>query len=412
MITNRYANKCQSCGKYVEVGDGFAYHGGSRWFTVCRSTACHKRLGLDNVRVSVKVKQEKKLSADGYVTMPFDREALPLLRSLPKARWNPDVKKWSCSVEPGDLPRVLEAAEKLGLEVAEGLKRAKAEGTIDSREAKKRADRTRIDGQGLYGFQRGGVEFLALHKRALLGDDMGLGKTPQALVSLSNNLKVIVVAPAAVKYNWQSEAKLWRPDYESFVCSGKKGFRLPGKGEICIVNYDILPDWLRPTEVVGHTRDGKEIKAANLSSSQRESLRDVVLICDEAHLVKNYKAMRSQKVAQLVKAVDKAWFLTGTPLMNRPFDLYGVLQTGEMNTLGGWYKFLDLFNGYKNKYGGYEFGMPEPEVAERMKNVMLRRLKSEVLPDLPSKTYKDVVVNGVSKSLSKMMGSFLDDWIS
>jgi SNF2 family DNA or RNA helicase len=131
------------------------------------------------------------------------------------------------------------------------------------------------------------------------------------------------------------------------------------------------------------------------------------LIVDECHQYKNYKSLRSKKVKELSKAVKVVWFLTGTPLMNRPQDLYGILEAGHMNALGNWFKFVELFNGYKNGYGGYEFGMPSPEVPERMKRIMLRRLKSEVLKDLPPKTYQRIEVSGLSKELITRLNDFV-----
>lgn len=409
MIVNKYANKCQSCGTKVPVGKGFAYTNGNRWFTACASKACHKHLGLEKLPTSRRIKQSKSLSVDGFVTMPFDKEALPLLRSLPKAKWNPDCKKWSCSVKPGDLPRTLEIAAKLGLDIPDELKKLRNAGTKNSKEAIKRADRTRVDGNTLYPFQKPGVEFLALRNRALLADDMGLGKTVQALVALPVKSKSIVVAPAAVKYNWEHEIKMWRPDLEPFVCSGKKGFRLPSENEVCIVNYDILPPWLKPTKAIGHNRKGKEIKVAELTQEQIDALKDVYLIADEAHLVKNYKTARSQKMTELCKAVHSVWFLTGTPLMNRPFDLYGVLSSGNMNPFS-WSKFMRAFNGEPGPYGGYVFGMPEAEASETLRSVMLRRLKKDVLKDLPPKTYQDIVINGTSKEFAQEMDKFTDFW--
>lgn len=392
MIVNRYPGKCQSCNIKLGAGDGFAYKNGYKWFSVCPSTACHKRLGV--TAPVPETQQSKTLSEDGFVTMPYDRDAIDLLRSLPGARWNPERKQWSCSLIPENLPRVIEIADQLQLEVPQSLRKKLAEGTPESRAAITRAEQaTRTDGKKLYPFQIKGVEFLALHERALLGDDMGLGKSVQTLVALPDNAPVILICPAAVKYNWRDEARLWRTDYSVEICNGKNSFVFPKPGQIVILNYDILPKWLAKDE--------------KLTEEQVNHLKETILVCDEAHLVKNYKSLRSQRVSTLSKICKRVWFLTGTPLMNRPTDLYGVVSAGNMNVLGNWNKFLTLFDGYKNQWGGYEFGQPKTEVPERMKRVMLRRLRTEVLPDLPRKVYQNLEINDLGAALEKQLNDFV-----
>lgn len=397
MITNRYAGKCKSCSLHLDAGAGFAFKSGVKWFAVCNSSACHRTLGLST---ELPGKTAKKLSIDGLVTMAYDSSAIPLLRAMPGAKWQPEIKAWKVSIETKDLKRVLEIADQLGLEVPDELRQKVILGTVDSNAAILRAKNVNVNGKNLFQFQKEGVEFLALHDRALLGDDMGLGKTVQALMAIGENESVIVICPSAVKYNWRSEANLWRPEYKVTICEGRKGFKIPEAGEIVIINYDILPSFLT-------VKKGEEIQ---LTTDQKEIFSKIVLIADEAHLTKNYKTARSQKVTQLSKLAKNVWFLTGTPLMNRPTDLYGILCAGNMNALGTWNNFLKLFNGRQNKFGGFTFGMPSTAVPEIMKRVMLRRLKTEVLKDLPPKTYQMIEVNDIDKSLVDEMDSFINNY--
>jgi hypothetical protein len=387
-IVNRYNGKCQSCGTKLSAGEGFAYKNGYAWYKVCPSTACMARLGV--TPTSAEFNQPKTLSENGVISMPYDRQAITMLRSLPGAKWDPNNKNWVCSVKTGDLPRVLEIADILQLSVPEALRQRCAEGTQESREALQRTFRKRIDGKELYDFQRTGVQFLALHERALLADDQGTGKTIQTLVALPNDSKVILICPAVVKYNWRNEISLWRSEYKVTILEGRNSFKLPEQGEIVILNYDILPAWL----------------SSDIPAETKVILKDTILVADEAHMVKNYKTARSQKITRLAKACKIVWFLTGTPLMTRPQDLYGVISAGNMNVLGGWDKFVSLFGGYKDKFG-WRFGMPSAEVPERMKRVMLRRLKSEVLKDLPPKTYKNIEVNNLGTAFYSKINSIL-----
>jgi len=390
-MVNRYPGKCQSCKTKLGAGEGFAYKNGYAWLQCCTSTACLAKLGISPP--GAEAKQEKTLSEDGVISMPYDRDAIVLLRSLPGARWNLQSKCWTCSIKPGDLPRVIEIADKLQLSVPEALRSNLKEGTTESREALERASRKRVDGSELYDFQKVGVEFLALKDHALLADDQGTGKTIQALVALPEGARVILICPAVVKYNWRNEIKMWRPEYKASILEGRGNFRLPDKGEVIIVNYDILPAWLASDSIPEETK---------------AQLKETHLIADEAHMVKNYKAARSEKVNKLSRMCKAVWFLTGTPLMTRPTDLYGVLSAGNMSVLGGWDKFVSLFDGYKDKYG-WKFGMPSAEVPERMKRVMLRRLKSEVLSDLPPKTYKTIEVNNLDNVLYAKINALVYD---
>jgi SWI/SNF-related matrix-associated actin-dependent regulator 1 of chromatin subfamily A len=434
MIVNKYSKKCQCCGKLVKVGEGFSYNNGNGWFTTCASSACHRHLGVQ-VHQSVTDKNVvRKITEDGKVYMPYDREAIPLLRAMPGARFNPeklprDKVYWAVSMKPADLPRVLEIADQLKLEVPEVLRERVAAGTEESRAAVARAEATCSNGKRLFGFQTDGAKFLALHNKAFLADDMGLGKTVQAIVALPDGERVIVICPAAVKYNWRDEIQMWRPSYRVTICSGKEEtvakaiaegkttkavpFRLPEPGEIIIVNYDILPTYLTPTKDSGRLSKTKKkpIFVADLTPEQERALSETTVIADEAHLVKNYKTARSKKVDQLARICKRVWFLSGTPLMNRPEDLFGVLCSGFMNVFGSWDNFLRLFNGYKNGFGGYEFGMPKPEVPERMQRIMLRRLKSEVMKDLPPKIYQDIEVDidgALTKKINELLGKIID----
>ena len=259
MIINKYTRKCQSCGIKVETAAGFAYKNGNSWFTVCASTACHRLLGIES-QSNQAITQERKLTEDGSIHMPYDIDAIPLLRSMPGTRWNGDNKSWTVSIKPADLPRVIEIADQLQLQIPDSLREKLNAGTVDSQKAMARAEKPRADGKTLYPFQKVGVNFLALHDRALLADEMGTGKTPVSIMSLPENASVIVVCPAAVKYNWRDEINSWRPEFKVTICNGRDSFVFPKPGEITICNYDILPSYLSPTKKSGKvSRKGNEI---------------------------------------------------------------------------------------------------------------------------------------------------------
>jgi len=87
------------------------------------------------------------------------------------------------------------------------------------------------------------------------------------------------------------------------------------------------------------------------------------------------------------------WLLTGTPLLNRPPELWNVLRAADLENqaFGDFHKFMKLFHAYKSKFG-IKWGKPKPEVAECLKNAMLYRRREDVLPDLPTKIWRDIPV--------------------
>ena len=235
-------------------------------------------------------------------------------------------------------------------------------------------DRIAVDlarrGQELYTFQKTGVAWLAPRCGALLADEMGLGKTIQALAALPPGARVLVVCPSAAKGTWRKEASKWRPEFRVSTLQGRGSARWPSENEIVVTNYDIADGF------------SSEVPA------------DVTIICDEAHMLKNPDAKRTKALrATIALALAKGgrcWGLTGTPLLNRPQELWGVLMSLGLAqaAFGSSKNFRYLFDAKLGKWGTV-WGQPrQPEVKERLDRVMLRRRKAEVLPDLPTKSWE------------------------
>lgn len=250
-------------------------------------------------------------------------------------------------------------------------------------------------GLSLYGFQKTGVKWLAARSAALLSDEMGLGKTIQALTALPENAPVVVVCPAVAKGVWERETAKWRPNYRVTVLSGRGKFRWPEAGEMVILNYDILPSapprvktspW---TEITGQAPAKPKATVANAPEG-------CVIVADEAHALKSSKSKRTSAFRQLStlarEAGGKVWLLTATPLLNRPQELWAILTSADLqrDAFGSWKRFLYLFDGTPGRWGGYEWGTPREETAEAIAKVSLRRLRTTVLPDLPTKTWTNV----------------------
>jgi len=222
-------------------------------------------------------------------------------------------------------------------------------------------------------YQDTGAAFLAARKRAVLGDEMGLGKTPQGIEAcdLVGAQRVLVVCPAVVTENWRREFLRWQRLRRHVEVIGPTT-RDYGFG-VYIGSYDRVRN--RGTAVLN----------ALLARSWD------VLIADEAHYVKNRSAARTEAVRCLADAAQHAWGLTGTPMPGYADDLWSLLRIFGPAALGdpplAYYSWrsrycvdVPLGNTGRSKIVGIR---NVDELRERMKPVLLRRKKTEVLKDLP-----------------------------
>lgn len=392
---SRYAQKCKVCKTPVAVGDGVTYEMNGVYTTICNSSVC-----LDaspaQVKAILSAPSVREINAQGEIKMPYEADALPILRGMPGARWDSQAKCWTVSLAPKDRERVMEGVRRLNLSFPIGFDGVQQDSSV--LDAISRAK----DG-GAYTYQLDGVKFLSSHENCLLADDMGLGKTLQALMAIEEGGRAIVICPATLKLNWANEVRKWRSDLSPVVCKGRKGFKLPQANEVVIINYEILPTEMTPTSKWG---DDSE----NVPQAWRDVLAQTTLIADEAHLCKSHKAIRSKRTKVLSNLCKRSWAMTGTPLLSKGFDLWGVVSTFGMGRtiFGGFKGFIRDMNAYQNGWGGWEFGTPNPCVPEKLRRVMLRRTKTEVLTNLPPKTYQDVLVEVGSKRLLKMSEKMLE----
>jgi len=211
-------------------------------------------------------------------------------------------------------------------------------------------------------YQIEGVEF-ALRENApnvMIADEMGLGKTAQAIEVINRTTpnSVLIVCPASLKINWFRELELWlRYYYTIGIACGKTW----PDSEINIVNYDILK---------------------NFNEINKEW---DLIIFDESHYMKNTKAKRTKLALKIPSR--KRIFLSGTPIVNRPIDLYPVLQSCYPKSIKSYKWYAEKFcNAYYTPYGLDVSGASNmKEFNQGLKKFMIRRLKKDVLKELPDK---------------------------
>ncbi|HEU4974443.1 MAG TPA: DEAD/DEAH box helicase [Baekduia sp.] len=213
-------------------------------------------------------------------------------------------------------------------------------------------------GGELQPFQWAGVRYVLDARRVFLADEQGLGKTVQALAALEADdaYPAIVVCPASLKLNWLREAGRWLPHRSIEVVEG--GVAVPRTGDITILNYEVV---------------GKHLETLR-------RLRPGGLVVDESHYCKNPRAKRTQAVRKLAEAVPREGLrvaLTGTPVLNHAEELIAQLRIiGRLDEFGSGARFSRQFQGV----------LTEERLHWHLRRrCFVRRLKSEVLPQLPAK---------------------------
>ncbi|MCS6893636.1 MAG: DEAD/DEAH box helicase, partial [Deltaproteobacteria bacterium] len=223
----------------------------------------------------------------------------------------------------------------------------------------------------LYGYLRDyqnlGVSWLYhLYKHelgGLLADEMGLGKTVQTLVLIdylkkSGQLEnALVICPTSVVRNWEREALRFTPDLDLIVYHGpkrKENLNRINLASLVITTYPVL------------RYDSIFFQDINFS----------LIVIDEAQLIKNVDSLTTKTVKVLKSKVRLA--LTGTPVENRPLDLWSIFDFISERSLGSKRFFLTMVEKNASKD-------ILDKLASSVKPFILRRLKCETLKSLPPK---------------------------
>ncbi|MBN1580145.1 MAG: DEAD/DEAH box helicase [Anaerolineae bacterium] len=224
----------------------------------------------------------------------------------------------------------------------------------------------------LYGYQEEGLLHLAFGRRTLLADDMGLGKTVQAIAAaallkqLRDIQHTLIVCPASLKHQWAREIRrftsLPAQVIEGNAIQRRQLYRDPQFFNI--INYELVR--FDEQEITQHAFD--------------------LVILDEAQRIKNWRTKTADKVKQLRSPY--AFVLTGTPLENRLDELYSILQFIDPTILGPLWRFnTRYYETERRRSGSYQvLGYKNlDELRHRIAPYVLRRVREEVLFDLPER---------------------------
>lgn len=326
----------------------------------------------------------------------------------------PYKQAWECKACKAGLPlKVWWTADKsraarLAPYADDAAKAALAE-TLASLEASRAvATEAQLDlplpkGRELLGFQKAGIQYCIAHNNVLLGDEMGLGKTVQAIAAINadrkgrvGNYRVLIICPASLRANWKRELETWLAVrmYIETDCPSDDG--------ITILSYE----------------------GAKKHWNMLMNISWDILIVDEAHFCKNGRAQRTRAILGyedkrmrishegLAHKARRRLFLTGTPLPNKPIELWPLLHCLAPEQFSSFWGFAKRYcAAVQGEYGWDLSGASNLEELQQAMRAtcLIRRRKRDVLTELPPKR-RQVIVLEPTKKAQKLIAKEQDLW--
>ena len=211
------------------------------------------------------------------------------------------------------------------------------------------------------------------------------------------SIPALVVCPSCLKVNWQREVYKWTGFTKTQILTGLKPTRIHPDVEVAIINYDILD-----------RKDG---------SGWIEDLKSFgfkTVIADECHAVSNRKAISAKAMRSLSLKVDHFIAMTGTPILNRPAELYMPLKMVRKDLFADFMSYALKFANAKQGFWGWDFsGASNVDELNQLltSTVMLRRKKEDVLKDLPPKRIATQAIE-LGESGMKIYGKAMESFRS
>ncbi|KAH6768205.1 chromatin remodeling factor18 [Perilla frutescens var. frutescens] len=371
---------------------------------------------IDNPPKSQQAKVTVKffLHATGNIAakFPYDKVLVGAFHSIPRASWNAKERLWmfplsslpTAEIVLRDIPGSNIEIENLDPLVRRAIAAAT---TLPDLQDKYDKIPNYIESK-LLPFQRDGIRFILQHGgRVLLADEMGLGKTLQAIAVTScirDAWPVLILTPSSLRLHWASMIQQWLNISPSDILvvlsqcigSNRGGFNIvPSNakrpinldGVFNIISYDIVP----------------KLQGKLLASAFK------VVIADESHFLKNAQAKRTTASLPILQDLQKAQYtilLSGTPALSRPIELFKQLEA----------LYPDVYKNvhdYGNRYckggifGLYQGASNHEELHNLMKaTLMIRRLKKDVLSELPVKRRQQVFLELGEKEMRQINALF------
>jgi len=323
-------------------------------------------------------------------------------------RLDPTIRCRGCRAEIGSrwwtdqvecATRVLRwCNEKARRVMREHLERLRKSRAVDADIDIPLSEKARARGWAYAGYQRAGVAYALQRKDTLFGDDMGLGKTVEA-ICVANILvprKMIVVCPATLVFNWADELATWiAHDREVMTLDSKAASAPPdeeGRKIAVVTNYEKL---------VGDSPLSRSLSGA----------WDLA-IYDECQMIKNPESARARAILDpgaLFDRTKRNLFLSGSPIENYPKEIWPIAAKCCPAKFGDRIAFMNAYCARHQEDRGdgrkvwVDTGASRlGELQQRLRaTFMVRRLKRDVMPDLPPKRRQVIMLRDDRKDWSK-----------
>ena len=340
--------------------------------------------------ITIKVEKSNRCNGDWalFISFPYNAHIVETIRQFPTRYWDKNNKTWELPLDR--LGSLVEQLPSEQFDISghyEKLVKRKVKAP------KGFEFKTSPFSHQLEGFQYG-----LDHEKWLLGDEQGLGKTKQVIdiaiaKKLANGYKhcLIICGVNGLKWNWMNEVHTHSNEEAHILGMQANGRIGSNKDKVSdILDLDNIKQYFIITNIES-LRD-EQIADALRDACKAEKISMIAF--DECHKAKNPSSDQGKGILKLEAPTMIA--MTGTPLMNQPFDLFIILKWlgYEKHAFYAFKKHYGVFGGY----GGYQVVAYQhlDELQDELNKIMLRRLKKDVL-DLPEKIFVDEYVEMTPK---------------
>ncbi|XP_049689377.1 DNA annealing helicase and endonuclease ZRANB3 isoform X3 [Accipiter gentilis] len=253
-------------------------------------------------------------------------------------------------------------------------------------------------------FQEKGIIFaLQRSGRCMIADEMGLGKTIQAIAIsyyYKNEWPLLIVVPSSLRYPWVDEMEKWIPELspdDISIIQNKTDTGRISTSKVTILGYGLL------------TSDAQTL----VDTLYRQNFKVVVI--DESHYMKSRNATRSKILLPIVQKALRAILLTGTPALGRPEELFMQIEALFPRRFGTWSEYAKKYCNARVRFFGKRTqwdcrgASNLEELHQLLSEIMIRRLKNDVLTQLPPKVRQRIPFD-LPQAAAKNLNTTFAEW--